>query len=437
MASEREEDRRFEKKMRKKGLVLKRMGEDGACLFRAVADQVYGDENEHNVVRRLCCDYMAKNGDYFSQYVTEDWVHYVERKRRDNCYGNHVEIQAMSELFNRKIEVYVNRSQPINIFQGLSSTVNGVDGQMDLEMNEFPIRLRYHSRIQHYDSLVDPYSATIGVGLGLPAFTPGLADRQLMQSALVTSEQESLEKQMLEDKLRATDWEATNELMEEQAARESYLSWLRENDQRRKHSTGSAGHGGRAGGNKSPTSAVNHNSCSGSSGGSANKRRSRSNSPEAGASMGSGNGGHYSGEDRTRFGAGHKSSGSGSRSSPGREHAEHSQGRKKQHKVHFQDNLQQRLSPPPTRRGLASPSHQQQFSEDEGIILARVLAESRQEYLDSLRQARFNGNQSGGPSREEKEEEFEEEDYNHASGSGSNRNFSDFGQGPRPNKRRK
>ncbi len=33
-------DRRFEKAMRKKGYVIKRMVDDGSCLFRAVADQV-------------------------------------------------------------------------------------------------------------------------------------------------------------------------------------------------------------------------------------------------------------------------------------------------------------------------------------------------------------------------------------------------------------
>lgn len=39
---------------------------------------------------------------------------------------------------------------------------------------------------------------------------------------------------MLEDKMRATDWEATNEAIEEQIARESYMEWLRENEKRSK-----------------------------------------------------------------------------------------------------------------------------------------------------------------------------------------------------------
>lgn len=54
-----QKDRLFEKKMRKKGLTVKRMGEDGACLFRAVADQVYGDQEMHAVVRRHCMDYIV------------------------------------------------------------------------------------------------------------------------------------------------------------------------------------------------------------------------------------------------------------------------------------------------------------------------------------------------------------------------------------------
>jgi OTU domain-containing protein 5 len=38
--------------------------------------------------------------------VTEDFDKYVTRKRRWNVHGNHLEIQAMSELYNRTIEVY-------------------------------------------------------------------------------------------------------------------------------------------------------------------------------------------------------------------------------------------------------------------------------------------------------------------------------------------
>lgn len=46
---------------------------------------------------------------------------------------------------------------------------------------------------------------------------------------------------MFEDKLKTTDWEATNEAIEEQIARESYLQWCRDNMQRSRSNNTAAG----------------------------------------------------------------------------------------------------------------------------------------------------------------------------------------------------
>uniref|UniRef100_A0AAQ4P8Z3 ubiquitinyl hydrolase 1 n=1 Tax=Gasterosteus aculeatus aculeatus TaxID=481459 RepID=A0AAQ4P8Z3_GASAC len=208
----------FEKALREKnGFVIKKMKEDGACLFRAVADQVYGDQDMHEVVRKHCMDYLMKNADYFSNYVTEDFTTYINRKRKNNCHGNHIEMQAMAEMYNRPVEVYQDSTEPINTFHGIHQN------------NDEPIRVSYHRNI-HYNSVVNPNKATIGVGLGLPAFKPGYAEQTLMKSAIKTSEESWIEQQMLEDKKRATDWEATNEAIEEQVARESYLQWLQDQE---------------------------------------------------------------------------------------------------------------------------------------------------------------------------------------------------------------
>ncbi|XP_051509471.1 OTU domain-containing protein 5-A-like isoform X2 [Myxocyprinus asiaticus] len=213
-----EQEHWFEKALgEKKGFVIKKMKEDGACLFRAVADQVYGDQDMHEVVRKHCMDYLMKNADYFSNYVTEDFTTYINRKRKNNCHGNHIEMQAMAEMYNRPVEVYQYGTEPINTFHGIHQN------------NDEPIRVSYHGNI-HYNSVVNPNKATIGVGLGLPAFKPGFADQSLMKNAIKTSEESWIEQQMLEDKKRATDWEATNEAIEEQVARESYLQWLRDQE---------------------------------------------------------------------------------------------------------------------------------------------------------------------------------------------------------------
>lgn len=221
-----EKDRRFERLIKKKkGYNIKKMQEDGSCLFRAVADQIYGDEEMHTSVRRHCMDYIEQNSDYFSQYVTEEISEYVERKRFLGVHGNHLEIQALSEMYNRPIHIYCYSAEPINIFQAMGDVANNANAK------NVPIRLCYH-RGCHYNSLVDPHTATIGVGLGLPNHNPGAADRNLVGQAVQQSEKDAVEKTMLEDKIKATDWEATNEAIEEQVARESYLQWLRDNERR-------------------------------------------------------------------------------------------------------------------------------------------------------------------------------------------------------------
>ncbi|XP_069065606.1 OTU domain-containing protein 5 isoform X1 [Pleurodeles waltl] len=213
-----QQETRFEKTLQeKKGFIIKQMKEDGACLFRAVADQIYGDQDMHEVVRKHCMDYLMKNADYFSSYVTEDFTTYINRKRKNNCHGNHIEMQAMAEMYNRPVEVYQYGTEPINTFHGIQKN------------EDEPIRVSYHRNI-HYNSVVNPNKATIGVGLGLPSFKPGYADQSLMKNAIKTSEESWIEQQMLEDKKRATDWEATNEAIEEQVARESYLQWLRDQE---------------------------------------------------------------------------------------------------------------------------------------------------------------------------------------------------------------
>jgi OTU-like cysteine protease len=47
---------------------------------------------------------------HFSNYITEDFTSYIARKQLDGVHGNNPEIQAISELFNRPIEVFTTAS---------------------------------------------------------------------------------------------------------------------------------------------------------------------------------------------------------------------------------------------------------------------------------------------------------------------------------------
>ncbi|KAJ8934889.1 hypothetical protein NQ314_013169 [Rhamnusium bicolor] len=215
-------DALFARCMSNLGFEIKNMNEDGACLFRSIADQVYGDQEFHFQVRQDCMNYIVQNRDYFEPYVTEDFDKYVARKRTWHVHGNHLEIQAMSELYNRTIEVYCYQIEPINIFN-CSRLINSYE----------PIRLSYH-RMCHYNSISNPNKPSVGVGLGLPNYKPTDIDRRRFNDAVRASEELLIEQTMLEDKLKATDWEATNEAIEEQVARESYIQYFRDTEKRLK-----------------------------------------------------------------------------------------------------------------------------------------------------------------------------------------------------------
>lgn len=59
--------------------------------------------------------------------------------------------------------------EPMNTFDTAYKTDNA------------PIRLSYHGNT-HYNSIVDPYAASIGVGLGLPGYQPGVRNICLLAS---------------------------------------------------------------------------------------------------------------------------------------------------------------------------------------------------------------------------------------------------------------
>jgi len=140
---------------------------DGNCLFRSVSHQVYGDPSHHLLVRRFCVDYMELEADYFSNFVTggddgTDFKSYADNMRKSGAWGDHLEIQAMSEIYERPIFVYAYSTTPLRTYR---------DDQAD----RIPIRLSYHFS-SHYNSVVID-------GLTEAAFTtalPGVLEEEAL-----------------------------------------------------------------------------------------------------------------------------------------------------------------------------------------------------------------------------------------------------------------
>jgi len=198
----------LEKALQTKGLKICQIEKDGNCLFRTVAHQLYGDEKMHDVVRKNCMDYMEKERNHFSQFVVEDFLEYITRKRKDTVYGNHLELQAIAELYNRPILIYTTNEEPLNLFQEEYQTDNP------------PMRLSYHCG-NHYNSVYDPNNPTFGVGLGLPGLVPGAADKQIISQAIEASEQHGIDQQFLSEAMKDSEQQHVSQQLVKQALEES------------------------------------------------------------------------------------------------------------------------------------------------------------------------------------------------------------------------
>ncbi|RID66499.1 hypothetical protein BRARA_D01634 [Brassica rapa] len=209
-----EREHQFETEIRQsKGFEIRRMVEDGNCLFRAVADQVYGDSESHDMTRQLCMDYMEHERDHFSQFITEGFTSYLKRKRRNKVYGNNVEIQALAEMYNRPIHIYSYSTEPINIFQGSYNT------------DTPPIRLSYHHG-NHYNSLVDPHRLTVGAGLGFGSLSGRHVDREQVKAAIKAQQEHQIDNALLAEGRYYSDLELTEKEIERsvmEASRAEYL----------------------------------------------------------------------------------------------------------------------------------------------------------------------------------------------------------------------
>ncbi|KVI08416.1 Ovarian tumor, otubain [Cynara cardunculus var. scolymus] len=184
-----ERERQFEIDIRRvQGFEVKKMLEDGNCLFRAVADQVYGDSEAYDLVRQMCIDYMV--------------------------YGNNVEIQALSEMYNRPIHIYSYSSEPINIFHGSYNT------------DTPPIQLSYHHG-NHYNSLVDPRRLTIGAGLGFSSLQGRNVDKDQVKAAIKAQQDQQIDNALLAEARFYSDVELTEkeiECMVMEASRAEYIA---------------------------------------------------------------------------------------------------------------------------------------------------------------------------------------------------------------------
>ncbi|CAN1251974.1 OVARIAN TUMOR DOMAIN-containing deubiquitinating enzyme 6 [Linum perenne] len=179
-----------------------------------VDNEGYNSADEQNPCYTSSYNDLERERDHFSQFITEGFSSYCKRKRRDKVYGNNVEIQAMSEMYNRPIHIYSYSTEPINIFHGNYNT------------DTPPVRLSYHHG-NHYNSLVDPRRLNVGAGLGFGSLRGRNVDKDQVKAAIKAQQDQQIDNALVAEGRFYSDLELTEKEMERmvmEASRAEYLA---------------------------------------------------------------------------------------------------------------------------------------------------------------------------------------------------------------------
>lgn len=138
------------------GLYASNTTGDGNCLFRALSDQLYGDESHFGEIRSSAVGYVRSHPERFAAFVGEygeGFEAYTKRLMQDAVYGGHLEIVAAAEHFGADITIY--QADQMYVVQPIDTLANKT------------LHIAYHTW-EHYSSVRNK----AGPHRGLPEVAP-------------------------------------------------------------------------------------------------------------------------------------------------------------------------------------------------------------------------------------------------------------------------
>ncbi|TMW59423.1 hypothetical protein Poli38472_004492 [Pythium oligandrum] len=146
------------------GCKLLEVEADGNCLFRALGDQLFGDQQQHVEIRKRIVDYIEVKRDDFEPFMEDEekFEHYCKRMREDSTWGGNQEIYAVARLFRVYIVIHQESSRMVI--------------ECDRHQPKRVLHLAYHGS-DHYDSVralqdVDMSAPPVEIELDVDGFRP-------------------------------------------------------------------------------------------------------------------------------------------------------------------------------------------------------------------------------------------------------------------------
>jgi OTU domain-containing protein 3 len=90
------------------GLKIHPVTADGNCFYRAVADQLEGNEEAHGEYWHLAVDYIQDHWEEFEPFVEDEvpFDEYCKTMRDDGNWAGHMELQATSLVTHHNVCIH-------------------------------------------------------------------------------------------------------------------------------------------------------------------------------------------------------------------------------------------------------------------------------------------------------------------------------------------
>ena len=135
--------------------------------------------------------YLLIERKFFSQFVEggdKEFDNYINMKSKLGVWGDDVELQAISEIYNRSIEIYSGSNKPLKTFHENINEFNlkkeNEEGNIKEEKIKIsPIRISYHGK-EHYNSIIprkNNYEIWINCRFGVLTQNPGEYEEQILK----------------------------------------------------------------------------------------------------------------------------------------------------------------------------------------------------------------------------------------------------------------
>tara|TARA_B100000519_G_scaffold133079_1_gene115026 strand:- start:115 stop:1860 length:1746 start_codon:yes stop_codon:yes gene_type:complete len=99
---------RLLEKLKERGLREVQVLGDGNCQFRALSEQLYGNEARHKEIRARVVEHLRDNETKYAGFVEGTYKEYVDKMSRDRSWGDDKTLQVFANIHFLRIEIYTD-----------------------------------------------------------------------------------------------------------------------------------------------------------------------------------------------------------------------------------------------------------------------------------------------------------------------------------------